>query len=370
METPPTDTRAEAFRCPTCDAELTFDAASQALRCAHCDATVEIQATDGEGDQSIVEYDLESGLAVAERGLGVDRRAARCGECGAVVTYEGTVAATRCDFCGSAQVLDQTANRRAIRPESLVPFQVDRDRAIGAFARWLGRLWFRPSDLTRRASTVELMGVYVPYWAFDARVHSQWTAQAGTYYWDTERYTTTDAGGRRVTRTRRVRKVRWRWTRGERTDRYDDLLVCGSRGLPEALADRLEPFDTRQLVPYRAEYLAGWRAEEYAVDLNDAWALAVSRMESSQRARCARDVPGDTYRFLRVRNEFFDERFKHVLLPVWVAAYRYRDRVYRFLVNGQTGEVVGAAPWSAWKISGVVALAIAAIAAVWWFAIR
>ncbi len=39
-----------------------------------------------------------------------------------------------------------------------------------------------------------------------------------------------------------------------------------------------------------------------------------------------------------------------MLLPVWIAAYRYHDQVFRFLVNGQTGEVVGKAPYSWIKI--------------------
>jgi hypothetical protein len=39
-----------------------------------------------------------------------------------------------------------------------------------------------------------------------------------------------------------------------------------------------------------------------------------------------------------------------VLLPIWIAAYRYNGKPYQFLVNGQTGEVVGKAPWSFWKI--------------------
>ena len=62
-------------------------------------------------------------------------------------------------------------------------------------------------------------------------------------------------------------------------------------------------------------------------------------------------------------NEVARPTFKHVLLPVWIAAYRYNGKVYRFLVNGQTGEVVGVAPWSVAKIAATVALAILVVAA-------
>ena len=51
-----------------------------------------------------------------------------------------------------------------------------------------------------------------------------------------------------------------------------------------------------------------------------------------------------------------DIRFKHLLMPVWIGAYRFRGRPYQVVVNGQTGEVEGDRPWSAWKI-GLAVLA-------------
>ncbi len=49
-----------------------------------------------------------------------------------------------------------------------------------------------------------------------------------------------------------------------------------------------------------------------------------------------------------------DETFKHILLPIWMAAYKYGGKSYRFVVNAQTGKVQGERPWSAWKITGAV----------------
>jgi hypothetical protein len=114
------------------------------------------------------------------------------------------------------------------------------------------------------------------------------------------------------------------------------------------------------LVPYAPGYLAGWRAESYAIDLPTAWTKAQSKIDAMQQVRCAGDVGGDTYRNLRVDNRYSNETFKHVLLPVYVAAYRYNGKPYRFLVNGQTGEVRGEAPYSWIKIT----LAIVAVLAV------
>lgn len=341
--------KARSFHCPTCKAEMTFDPAKQMMACEHCGGELEIPAE--EGQRSIVEHDLERGLAAdMDKGLGADLRTTRCGECGATVSFPQQTTATACDFCGSSQVLEQEENRQLIRPESVVPFQIDRQAASQRFSSWLAGLWFRPSDLRRRAKVKELSGVYVPYWTFDSRVDSDWTAEAGYYYYETEEYIETDDQGNEQTKTREVRRTRWEHAWGSRSDTYDDLLICASRGLPDHLVMKLSSFKTAELSPYDPAFLAGWKAEEYSVELNEAWDRAVKRMESSQYSLCSDDVPGDTQRNLNVTNQFSGETFKHVLLPIWISAYRYSNKVYRFLVNGQTGEVVGKAPWSAVKI--------------------
>jgi len=338
-----------AHSCPNCSADMVFDATSQSLKCGHCGATVPIAGAAGQ--QAIVEYDLASGLAAsAATGLGAAVRTLRCQECGASVSFEERVTSTTCEFCGSAQVLPQEQNRNLIRPGSVLPFKVDQAKASSAFKAWISRLWFRPSDLKHRAAVSQMAGVYVPYWTFDAMVHSSWTAQAGYYYYETEHYMDRDSSGKTVHRTRQVRRTRWQPAWGSRQDFYDDVLVCASKGIPDDLKRKLEPFDTHALVPYTPAVLAGWKAEEYAVDLNSAWKMGLERIEASQYQRCGADVPGDTHAALHVTSRYANTTFKHVLLPVWISAFRYGDKVYRFLVNGQTGEVTGKAPWSVAKI--------------------
>jgi hypothetical protein len=239
-----------------------------------------------------------------------------------------------------------------LTPECLIPFAVARDGAAGAFKGWLGKLWFRPSDLSDRASVHELRGVYVPYWTFSADVTSYWSADAGYHYTVTE----TAEGGE----AREVQKTRWEPASGVRHDRWDDHLVCASAGLPDK---RPDDFDVRGLVGYAPDYLAGFAAESYAVELRDAWDRGRKEIGDAQESRCRADVPGDTNRDLRATHQFQGTTFKHVLLPVWIAAFRYRDQVYRFLVNGQSGKVSGKAPVSWPKIVLFVATLAALIVA-------
>lgn len=156
----------------------------------------------------------------------------------------------------------------------------------------------------------------------------------------------------------RERRIRWVPAWGRRDDAYDDDLVCASQLAPDLMA-KLGGFDTKKLVPYRPEYLAGWRAEEYQLDLEGGWAKSQERVVASQQSRCAGDVPGDTHRNLRVRNTISGVRWKHVLLPLWSLSYRFRGETYTVLVNGQNGCVAGKAPIS-WVKVALFVLAVGA----------
>ncbi len=354
----PSVSRAERFKCEGCGAEQRYEASIKKLKCDFCGATREVP----KGAGVVVERDLFAGLESLPTGLGVEtNKAARCKECGATVHFDSAKTAASCAFCGSSSILMQEENRKLLRPESLVPFGIDRKNANDNFSRWMRRLWFRPNDLKHLAKVQEVAGVYVPFWTYDAHVESSWTADAGYYYYVTEEYEV-EENGETVTRTREIRHTRWESAWGQRSDDYDDVLVCASVGLPPDLADSMKSFDTAQLVPYTPGYLAGWSAEEYAVDLQAGFGRAQQKIDTEQSARCARDVPGDTHRALDVSSQYSNLTFKHVLLPIWIAAYRYRGEIYRFLVNGQTGEVQGKAPYSWIKIA-LFALAVAALIA-------
>ncbi len=345
------------FRCPECDAVMGWDPDADALLCAYCGARREVAASAA----PIREYALEA-AGEAARGLGLERRTSRCGECGATVAFDETATAAHCLFCGSARVLAEESHRNAIRPESLVPLDVGRAAAEESFRTWLRGLWFRPNAL-KRLATFQAVGVYVPFWTFDCDVHSVWTAMAGYTYYVTEHYTVR-VGNRTEHRTRQVPRIRWVPAAGERDDVYDDLLVNASRGIDEGLARKLGEFDRKGLVAYRPEYLAGWAAEEYAVTLEEGWERGRARVEAEQRTRCSRDVPGDTQRDLRVRNRIADVRWKHVLLPMWSISFEWKGTTYPVLVHGQTGRVVGRAPISVRKILLLVLVVLAALALV------
>lgn len=343
--------------CPGCGATLMYAADSQNLRCEYCDTEVDIKhPVEAAGP---VERDLDKLLhGGAELGYGTPTQALQCQQCGAAVNFPDKVTSGACCFCASKLVVERAGNTKLIQPESLIPFKVTRDQANDTFAKWVASLWFRPNDLKRMARVNAIDGVYAPFWTFDAKAETRWTAESGYYYYENEEYT--DSEGKR--QTRQVRRTRWERSKGKHRGDYDDLLICASKGLNERLVRILEPYNTQQnLVPYSAKYLSGWGAEEYAVEPKDAWKKGQKRFEEHEYDACRREVPGDTHRDLNISMRLSDVTWKHCLLPVYVAAYRYNDKTYRFLVNGESGKVSGEAPYSFWKIFFTVLLVIAII---------
>lgn len=351
------------FPCPSCGAEMDFDAAQGTLTCAFCGHTAKVPSTQ----QAIQEYDLDAALqemvaGAHETGYGGNKRSIKCESCGAINTLDANVVSTECAFCGSNQVVPQEQVAQVIKPESLLPFQVDQSKAAVLFRSWLGRGFFRPTPVKKIAkdARAKLQGVYLPFWTFDAYTSSWWQAEAGYYYYVTEQYWATDEEGKRVQKSRQVQKVRWQPASGSLQLYFDDVLVPATDSVERNMIERIYPFDTKALLPYQPDFLSGWGAEAYTLDLGESWKTGQQIIEDRVRQACGQEVPGDTYRNLQVDTAYSNLRYKHVLFPVWIASYRYRDKVYHFLVNGQTGEVQGQAPIS-WIRVTVVVIVVAII---------
>jgi len=341
------------FACGECSARMTWVPERSALVCAYCGTQRAVEP----GDAPIGTFSLDAPEA-ARTGLGLATQTAVCGTCGARVAFGDRDLARTCVFCGASGVLEEREHRNAIRPGSLVPLEVGRERVEAAFRRWARGRWFAPGPV-RRMARFDAVGVYLPFWLFDCRASSRWTAEAGHYYYVTVPQTVM-RNGRPTTVMRRERRTRWEPAAGRRHDVHEDLRVLASRGIDGGLERRLGRFELAALVPYRPDYLSGWAAEEYQVPLEAGWSTAEALVRATQRARCSGDVPGDTQRNLVVSTVIGDVRWRLALLPVWSLSYAWKGRTFPVLVNGQTGRVAGRAPTS-WLKVVLLILVIAAV---------
>lgn len=345
---------AHRFPCDNCGSDLRFQPGTDQLVCDHCGHEEAISGSPWTRAGATQEIDFQKGLraALADEEM-EETRVLSCKNCGATVEFDPAVHAAECPFCATPVVTDTGANRH-IKPKALLPFHLAEDQARQAMTDWLGSLWFAPNGLQEYARKGRKMsGVYMPYWTFDADTKSRYKGERGTEYHETK---TVVRNGKK--QQVRVTKVRWRSASGRVARFFDDVLVAASAALPDRFRPALGQWDLAELEPYQPVYLAGFRAEAYTVDLEAGFGEARAVMDRVILRDVKMDIGGDRQRVHRIDTDVSDVTFKHILLPVWIAAYRYRGKAYRFCVNGRTGAVSGERPWSAWKIAITLILAL------------
>ncbi|HET6250608.1 MAG TPA: hypothetical protein VFE47_23170 [Tepidisphaeraceae bacterium] len=312
--------------------------------------------------EHIRELDFVAYLQQLPDGDGVhEALTVHCTNCGAETGMQPDVTAALCPFCGCG-IVATGSSKKAIRPQGVLPFKVAKDDALKLFQKWVAGLWFAPNALTKQAQCAVIHGVYVPAWTYDANTETDYTGERGEDYWETETYTETDAEGHTVTRERQVQKTRWWPARGHVRNTFDDLLVMATRTLPGKYLNKLQPWDLPALLPYADEYLSGFVAESYQVALGEGFEVAKGMMQPVIHQTICRDIGGDHQRVSTTNVDYLNITFKHLLLPVWISAYQFQAKTYRFLVNARTGEVQGERPWSWVKIMVLVFAIIAIIA--------
>ena len=307
----------------------------------------------------IQENDFASARLRVKRGDASDLtrhgREVQCKNCGARSVT--TLQAKRCPFCDEPLVVELAHTADSILPDAVLPFVVEKKAAGERYQKWLSSRWFAPGDLGARAKRDGMDGVYVPYWTFDSRSTSYYTGARGEHYYET--VTTTNAQGN--TTTRQVRHTRWFSVSGTVHVNFDDVLVCASKGMPRKRLAQVEPWQLEHCRPFDGAFLAGFVAERYSIDLEEGFVQAQEIMKGKITEAVRRQIGGDEQRVHDVQIHHQGVTYKHLLLPVWVSSFRYREKVFRVVVNARTGEVAGDRPYSGWKIFFFVLLIVALI---------
>jgi hypothetical protein len=126
--------------------------------------------------------------------------------------------------------------------------------------------------------------------------------------------------------------------------------VTGSSRLSYLILERLRPFNLNDLVAYAPDYLAGWQAQAYDVTLPQAWEQAKTAMREHAKKACRSDINSSHVRNFSMTGDFGEESWRYILLPVYLTAYRFENKAYQVMANGQTAVVAGQKPVAWWKV--------------------
>lgn len=333
----------EHVKCIRCGADMVYDPEAGKMKCPYCGAR---QAVENGG--AVREHDFREEEEPGPRAGSV---VVRCRNCGAEMTLGPDTAADFCAFCGSPLVA--RSDGKAAVPEAVVPFRIPRADAEARFRRWIRSRFFAPVRLRTGRRSERLTGVYVPHFTYDCRTLSSYTGEAGAYPCTAETGWAEESG--RAT-PGSERRISWRPVRGRFEKTYDDVLVNASHHVDLSLL-RLN-FNLRAAVRYKPDYLCGFLAENTGMDVQTGWEAARERIDEDLRASIAASVGADEMRGLEVNTDYSERKFKELLLPVWMSAYIYRGKTYRFIINGETGEIRGRAPVSRLRVGLGALLAV------------
>ncbi|MCL4395420.1 MAG: hypothetical protein M1482_11575 [Chloroflexi bacterium] len=308
---------ARRFVCPSCGGRMEFAPDGNVLACAYCGNRQSVISAIDQG-AVVEEGDFVVALATAKgHTIPVATQALKCSGCGASFVLSPGTVSTTCPYCASAYVVEQPESLSLIPPEAIVPFAITQEQAQAVVMQWYRSQGFRV--LAVRALPA---GVYLPAWAFDIGGELAWRCE-------------TRQGEEWVTQE---------WTRLV----YEkQLTVAASHSLSAPVADEINAFPLDRLKPYDPGFLADWPAETYQISVSEASLVARSRTFARERPEIQAGIDG-TFRDLHLDpTRMVVETFKLILVPMWIARYRYEQKWYLVAVNGQNGHVRGDLPQQA-----------------------
>ncbi len=320
------------YKCPSCGGPLRFDEALGKLQCDFCGSiftTAEVEAMFQQADEAASQA-KEKEYSAGE--LDPDLRAYSCPSCGAELIMDATTAAGSCPYCANPTIIP-TQFEGEFKPDYIIPFKFDKEAAKEALRKHYKGKKLLPKAFSDENHIEEIKGVYVPFWLYSGRAYGDMSARGTRSY-------SQRSGREEITTTETYRLHRT----GDVN--FDRIPVDGSTKMPDAHMDSIEPFNYGELKPFSKAYLPGFMAEKYDVDANHASERSESRLrasviealEESCRGYGAVTIDGSPSVRMDVTN------VEYAMLPVWMLATRWRDQVFLFAMNGQTGQLIGDLP--------------------------
>lgn len=345
-------------KCPDCGGAMDFDPSTGGITCPYCGRQETIEVKNGTKKEAVMEQDFFEAIETQSFQWGSEKKSVKCEACGAQLLYDALQNSDVCPYCGSNQVMQMEAND-TMCPGGVVPFSITDKQASENFTKWLKGKWFCPNEAKKIARAGKFKGVYLPYWTFDTDTDTDYRGEYGK--------------DRRVRVDKDTTKTVTDWyrTRGEYRTFINDFPVLASTTHDKNMLQGILPFDTEQNKAYEPKFVAGFASERYSIGLKEGWELAKPSIKNllaqDIKAKIKRENSADHVRNLSLDTTFSNIQYKYLLLPVWNSSFKYNGKVYKFMVNGQTGKVSGKSPisWVKVAIAIVVGIILLAIAMNW-----
>ena len=347
------DYRVIEFKCPCCNAGLQFGPQTQQLKCEYCDNTFDLGTVRAFNESQEVtssdqiEWD-DSGKQVWSHDEQQNLYSFQCPACGGEILADETDAATFCPYCDNPTIMPSRLSGD-IKPDGVIPFKTSKKQAQDAFLKLCKRKPLLPKFFVSEHRIEKISPMYVPFWLYECNAQFDGNYKATRIKtWSDSKYTYT--------------KTDHYLLRRKAQASFSGIPMDGSEKMDDTLMESIEPFDYSQLVNFDMAYLSGCLADKYDVPSEKGDERVRQRVNESINDSLQTSLMGyatvvPTNRQLHIHNN----KAKYVLLPVWILTTRYKDKVYTFAMNGQTGKMTGTFPISGKRTLGWFAGVSAAV---------
>ena len=345
------------YKCPNCNGAVKFDSTIQMMKCPYCDAEFEITALDEhnkelaarknfqevENGETIKASGNETIMLVAkgvkqnkekttieENDLG-DLATGACPSCGAELLGDNNTIAMVCPCCGNSQIHKQRVTG-LLRPEHVLPFHLEKKAAVEALKKFYNGKKLLPNFFKEENRVNSIQGLYVPFWLFNAKARGRVSYKATkTKSWSDNNFNYNKIDTYSIVR--------------EGSLAFEKIPVDGSEKMNDDYMDAIEPFDYTKIQPFQTGYLSGYIAEKYDVDEKTSKERASIRIQNTIESQFAKTIKGYASVTKEQSNiKIEDAEASYALFPVWVLNTKYQKENFQFIMNGQSGLIVGKLP--------------------------
>ena len=346
-----TELDAAIYKCPNCSADLKFDPVTQKLTCEYClsSFTVEtIKQICAKTENSITAAEQAAALEFEEH-----TNLFHCSSCGADIMCDDRQTALFCYYCHNPVILAGKLTGE-YKPGKVIGFKYTRDQASKEFRSWIGKRMFVPRDFRSSQQLEKMTGLYVPFWVADCDIDVDYTAIGKKIrHWTSGSYRYTETKEFRIIRKADVHTV--------------GIPADGESKIDDQLMEAIEPFDYSDLKDFSMSYLSGFFADKYDVDKAGVFPRIRERATNASKDVISKSISGYTTVVPSInQHDIVNTDWEYMMLPVWFMSYKYKDKVYEFAINGQTGKLAGTPPLNVLKLklfcAGISAAAAAVLA--------
>ena len=332
-----------SYKCPKCGAPLTFLPGHNHVTCEFCDAKISIAEMDAlfaqkqekavqAAEKKEVRWNIENVSGTWDDAETAHMMIQTCSSCGAELVSDGNTMATECAYCGSPNMIPRRFDGM-LRPDVIIPFKKTKDEAVAALTEFYKGKRLLPKEFTSENRIKEIQSMYVPFWLFDSKVRASATFRA-------ENDSVHETSDEIITETSHYSCER------SGSMAFERIPVDGSERMDDQYMESIEPFDYSELVPFSAAYFTGHIADKYDVDAEASVPRADKRVNESAIGVLESTVKGYDRCSLDGEASVIKEdgTVSYAMAPVWILTTKYHEKPYTFMMNGQTGKVVGSVP--------------------------